>query len=235
MHNILSSPNRLLASLLPADFELLRPHLKPTELKQEAVLFEAGDKIDRVYFPHSGIISLVVELAGGQAIEAAMIGRDSMLGATSALDGEVALNKAIIQLSGTGETLEVAKFREVAEQSLPLRTVLLHHEQVLFAQAQQTAACNVAHTVESRLARWLLRARDLSGSDKLELTQEFLAQMLGVRRSSVSPVANELQRTGLIRYRRGHIEILDLEGLQSASCECYGTVKAHYDRLLNNH
>jgi CRP-like cAMP-binding protein len=138
-------------------------------------------------------------------------------------------------LSGTGETLEVAKFREVAEQSLPLRTVLLHHEQVLFAQAQQTAACNVAHTVESRLARWLLRARDLSGSDKLELTQEFLAQMLGVRRSSVSPVANELQRTGLIRYRRGHIEILDLEGLQSASCECYGTVKAHYDRLLNNH
>jgi CRP-like cAMP-binding protein len=89
--------------------------------------------------------------------------------------------------------------------------------------------------VESRLARWLLRARDLSGSDKLELTQEFLAQMLGVRRSSVSPVANELQRTGLIRYRRGHIEILDLEGLQSASCECYGTVKAHYDRLLNNH
>jgi CRP-like cAMP-binding protein len=235
MHNILSSPNRLLASLLPADFELLRPHLKPTELKQEAVLFEAGDKIDRVYFPHSGIISLVVELAGGQAIEAAMIGRDSMLGATSALDGEVALNKAIIQLSGTGETLEVAKFREVAEQSLPLRTVPLHHEQVLFAQAQQTAACNVAHTVESRLARWLLRARDLSGSDKLELTQEFLAQMLGVRRSSVSPVANELQRTGLIRYRRGHIEILDLEGLQSASCECYGTVKAHYDRLLNNH
>jgi CRP-like cAMP-binding protein len=235
MHNIPSSPNRLLASLLPADFELLRPHLKATELKQEAVLFEAGDKIDRVYFPHSGIISLVVELAGGEAIEAAMIGRDSMLGATSALDGAVSLNKAIIQLAGSAQTLDVVKFREVAEQSLPLRTVLLHHEQVLFAQAQQTAACNVAHTVESRLARWLLRARDLSGSDKLELTQEFLAQMLGVRRSSVSPVANELQRTGLIRYRRGHIEILDLEGLQSASCECYGTVKAHYDRLLNNH
>jgi CRP-like cAMP-binding protein len=234
MHNIPSSPNRLLASLLPADFELLRPHLKPTELKQEAVLFEAGDKIDRVYFPHSGIISLVVELAGGEAIEAAMIGRDSMLGATSALDGAVSLNKAIIQLAGSAQTLDVVKFREVAEQSLPLRTVLLHHEQVLFAQAQQSAACNASHHVEARLSRWLLRARDLSGSDSLELTQEFLGEMLGVRRSSVSPIANDLQRTGLIRYNRGHIQIVDLKGLQSLSCECYGTVKAHYDRLLNH-
>jgi CRP-like cAMP-binding protein len=234
MHNLPSSPNRLLASLLPADFELLRPHLKPTELKHAAVLFEAGDKIDRVYFPHSGIISLVVELAGGEAIEAAMIGRDSMLGGTSALDGAVSLNKAIIQLAGSAETLDVVKFREVAEQSLPLRTVLLHHEQVLFAQAQQSAACNASHHVEARLSRWLLRVRDLSGSDRLELTQEFLGQMLGVRRSSVSPVANDLQRTGLIRYNRGHIEIVDLKGLQSLSCECYGTVKAHYDRLLNH-
>jgi len=158
------------------------------ELKHEAVLFEAGAKIDRVYFPHSGIISLVIELAGGEAIEAAMIGRDSMLGATSALDGEISLNKAIIQLPGHGEALDVAHFREVAEQSPTLRTILLRHERMLFAQAQQTAACNVAHIVEARLARWLLRARDLSGSDKLELTQEFLAQMLGVRRSSVSPV-----------------------------------------------
>ena len=228
------SPNGLLASLTAADFELLRPHLKPVELKHEAVLFDAGDKIDRVYFPHSGIISLVVELAGGETIEAAMIGRDSMLGATSALDGEVSLNKAIIQLPGAGETLDVAHFREVAEQSRALRTILLRHEQVLFAQAQQSAACNASHTVEARLARWLLRSRDLSGSDRLELTQEFLAEMLGVRRSSVSPVANELQRAGLIRYSRGRIEIIDLKGLQSASCECYGTVKAHYDRLLNH-
>src|ERR1700747_1629354 len=162
-----TSPNHLLASLAPADLELLRPHLKPVELKHEAVLFEAGAKVDRVYFPHSGIISLVVELAGGEAIEAAMIGRDSMLGATSALDGEVSLNKAIIQLPGAGETLNVAFFREVAEQSPALRTILLRHEQVLFAQAQQSAACNASHTVEGRLARWLLRARDLSGSDTL--------------------------------------------------------------------
>jgi CRP-like cAMP-binding protein len=166
----LHSPNRLLASLVPADIELLRPHLKPTELKNETVLYEAGDPIDRVYFPHSGIISLVVELSGGQGIEAAMIGRDSVLGATAALDGQVSLNKAIVQLPGTGETLDVGRFRAVAEQSPALRTTLLHHEQVLFAQAQQSAACNASHAVEARLARWLLRSRDLSGSDTLALT-----------------------------------------------------------------
>jgi CRP-like cAMP-binding protein len=105
-----SSPNRLLASLLPADFELLRPHLRPTQLKNETVLYEAGDPVDRVFFPHSGIISLVVELSEGQLIEAAMIGRDSMLGATAAQDGQVSLNKAIVQLSGTGETLDVGQF-----------------------------------------------------------------------------------------------------------------------------
>ena len=126
-----TSPNGLLASLATAEFDLLRPHLQPAELQHEAVLFAAGDKIDRVYFPHSGIISLVVDLAGGEAIEAAMIGRDSMLGATAALDGEISLNKAIIQLPGIGETLDVAFFREAAEQSPALRTILLRHEQVL--------------------------------------------------------------------------------------------------------
>src|ERR1700683_4141386 len=125
----LHSPNRLLASLVPADIELLRPHLQPTELKNETVLYEAGDPIDRVYFPHSGIISLVVELSGGQGIEAAMIGRESMLGAAAALDGQVSLNKAIVQLPGTGDTLDVGRFRAVAEQSHALRTTLLHHEQ----------------------------------------------------------------------------------------------------------
>jgi CRP-like cAMP-binding protein len=227
------SPNRLLASLRPADLALLRPHLEPVALDQEAVLFNAGEVIDRVYFPHEGIISLVVVLKGGQAIEAAMIGRDSMVGASSALDGMVSLNTAIVQLAGSSETLDVARFREIAEKRPDFRTTLVRHEQALFAQAQQSAACNVSHIVEARLSRWLLRARDLSGSDMLSLTQEFLAQMLGVQRSSVSPVAHTLQQAGLIRYTRGRIEILNLEGLQDASCECYGTVKAHYDRLLN--
>jgi CRP-like cAMP-binding protein len=180
--------------LLPADFELLRPHLKSAELVHETVLFEAGDKIDRVYFPHSGIISLVVSLASGEAIEAAMIGRDSVYGGSSALDGMVSLNKVIVQLAGEGVSLDVARFREIADKSLDFRTTLIRHEQVLFAQAQQSAACNASHTVEARLSRWLLRSRDLSGSDTLALTQEFLAQMLGVQRSSVSLVANTLQQ-----------------------------------------
>jgi CRP-like cAMP-binding protein len=122
----------------------------------------------------------------------------------------------------------------VAEKSPALRTTLLRHEQVLFVQAQQSAACNASHAVEARLARWLLRSRDLSGSDTLLLTQEFVAEMLGVRRSSVSPAANTLQSAGLIHYSRGRVEITNLPGLQDASCECYGTVKAHYDRLLNH-
>jgi CRP-like cAMP-binding protein len=166
-------------------------------------------------------------------IEAAMIGHDSMLGASSALDGKISLNKAIVQLSGFGVALDVKRFREVAEKSLDFRTKLVRHEQALFVQAQQSAACNASHTLEARLSRWLLRCRDLSGNDTLALTQEFLGQMLGVQRSSVSLVAHTLQQAGLIRYSRGRIDILNLEGLQEASCECYRTVKAHYDRLLN--
>jgi hypothetical protein len=157
------------------------------------------------------------------------------VGTATALDGQVSLNKAIVQLTGNGEVLDAGRFREVAEQSSALRTTLLRHEQVVFAQAQQSAAFNAAHMVEARLSRWLLRSRDLSGGDTLLLTQEFLAQMLGVQRSSVSPAALALQQAGLIRYSRGRIEILDVEGLQKASCECYGTVKAQYDRLLKSH
>jgi CRP-like cAMP-binding protein len=134
--------------------KLLRPHLQPVEFKNEAVLYAAGDEVERVYFPHSGIISLVVELAGGQAIEAAMVGRDSMVGATSAMDGAVSLNKAIIQLPGKGEALDTSHFRAAARQSETLRAILLRHEQLIFAQAQQSAACNASHKVEARLSRW---------------------------------------------------------------------------------
>jgi CRP-like cAMP-binding protein len=125
-------------------------------------------------------------------------------------------------------------FREAARQSETLRTILLRHEQVLFAQAQQSAACNASHKVEARLSRWLLRSHDLSGSDTLALTQEFLAEMLGVGRSYVSPVVNALQERGFIRHTRGRIQIVYLRGLQQEACECYQTVKAHYDRLLNH-
>jgi hypothetical protein len=140
----------------------------------------------------------------------------------------VALNDAIVQLSGTASVLDIAQLRRAAEQSVTFRTTLIRHEQALLAQAQQSAACNAAHTVEARLSRWLLRARDLSGSDSVHVTQEFLSQMLGVQRTSVTIVANTFQQAGIIRYRRGNIQITDLDGLIDSARECYGTVKQHY-------
>jgi CRP-like cAMP-binding protein len=227
-------PNNFLASLPAKDFELLRPHLKPFDMVHEDLLFDAGDIIHWVYLPHSGVISLVIGLTDGQLIEAAMVGRDSLVGGSAALDGGVALNRGIVQVEGTASILDVKMLREVADQSVFFRTTLIRHEQALFAQAQQSAACNASHSVEARLSRWLLRTRDLAGSDMLGLTQEFLAQMLGVRRTSVSLVANTLQEAGLIRYSRGRIEVTNLEGLRATSCECYATVKSHSDRLLGN-
>jgi CRP-like cAMP-binding protein len=226
------SPNNLLSSLSAADFELLRPHLQHAELIHETTLARAGDAIARVYFPHSGIISLVLSLADGERIEVAMVGRDSVFGASAALDGRTALNDAIVQLPGEASTLDVSHLRAAAAESSSFRAALIRHAEFVFVQAQQSAACNAAHTLEARLARWLLRARDLSGSDTLHLTQEFLGQMLGVQRSSVSLVANTLNAAGLIRYRRGRIEITNLDGLTESSCECYASVKTQYDRLL---
>ena len=227
------SPNNFLASLSPSDFKLLQPHLKLIELQHEAVLFETGASVKNIYFPHSGIISLVVPLSGGQMIEAAMVGLDSIVGASSALDGRISLNKGIVQLPGAASVMSVAPFRKVAEQSETFRTALIHHEQVLFVQAQQSAACNASHKVEARMARWLLRAKDLSSEDTILLTQEFFSQMLGVQRTHVSTIAHSLQKLGLINYSRGRVQITNLKGLRKEACECYAVVKSHYDRLLN--
>ncbi|MGB7278505.1 MAG: helix-turn-helix domain-containing protein [Pseudolabrys sp.] len=165
-------------------------------------------------------------------IETAMVGRDGALNAASALDGRVSLNKGIVQLAGSAGTLEVDQLRRLANEFEVFRALLIRHEQVLFAQSQQSAACNASHTVEARMCRWLLHMRDLADSDDLMLTQDFLAQMLGVRRPSVSLIANALQKAGLIKYRRGRIRVLDVNGLKKGACECYGAVKAHYKRLL---
>ena len=232
MDQRINSSNHLLKSLPPADFDLLRPHLQTVDMVQGDVIFEAGDIVKRVYFPHIGGISLVVALTSGETIESGMVGRDSLIGGSSALDGKVSLNKAIVQIAGVASTLDVARLRAVADQSSASRTILVRHEQVILVQAQQAAACNISHSLEERLCRRLLRCRDLIGSDKLELTQEFLSQMLGVQRSSVSIVAGTLQQAGLIRYRRGHIQIIDVDGMREAACECYATVKAQSDRLL---
>jgi CRP-like cAMP-binding protein len=153
MDAIPRSPNHLLAELSPADFALLRPHLETIKLVQEHVLVAAGDRLTKVFFPHTGVISLVVSLAGGGMVEVAMIGRDSVFGGSAALDGSISLTDAIVQLPGAASTLEVGALRAAAEQSIAFRTTLIRHEQALFAQAQQSAACNAMHSAESRLAR----------------------------------------------------------------------------------
>jgi CRP-like cAMP-binding protein len=226
--------NRLLASLPPADLELLRPHLQTFDLVQEVVLVAAGMPMTHVFFPHSGVISLVVCLSEGEMVEVASVGCDSLFGVT-ALDGRISFTDAIVQLPGTVSTLEISQLVSAAGRSATFRTTLIRHERALFAQAQQSAACNACHSVESRLARWLLRLRDLTGDDNLALTQDSLAQMIGVKRNSVSLVAHALQKSGIIRYNRGHIEIVDSEGLEEVSCECYQAVRMQYDRLLHEH
>ena len=226
------SPNGFLSSLTPDDFELVRPHLRTSDLGQDMVLIEVDETLKRAYLPHKGVISLVVKLARGEHVQIAMIGRDSIFGAFSALGDAVALNSAVVLVPGAASTIDVEQLRIAADQSATLRTALTRHGLAVYAQIQQTAGCNASHTVESRLARCLLHTRDLSGSDKLVLTQEAMAQMIGARRNSVSLVANTLQHANFIHYSRGHIEITNMEGLSRTACECYAIVKAHYERLL---
>jgi CRP-like cAMP-binding protein len=224
--------NTILSSLSKDDEDALRPYLKATSLHQKEVLHEVGDTIKTIYFPIDAVISLVVTLATGETTEAAMVGKDGAIGIASALDGKVALSRAIVQLGGTAMVCDPAAFKAGALKSEKLISKIMRHEQALFAQAQQSTACMANHEVEARLCRWLLRARDLSGSDHLPFTQEFLAEMLGVRRTSVTTVAHTLQRAGMISYMRGNIQILDLEGLKQSVCECYETVKEQYAQLL---
>ena len=227
------SPNGFLSSLIADDFELIRPHLRNVDLTQDLVLIEVDEALKRAYLPHRGVISLVVKLARGEQVQIAMVGRDSIFGSFSALGDSVALNSAVVLVPGVASTIDIDQLRSAADQSATFRAMLARHGLAVCAQIQQTAGCNAAHTVETRLARCLLQTRDLSGSDKLVLTQESMAQMIGARRNSVSLVANTLQQANFIHYSRGHIEITDLEGLIKTSCECYATVKAQYNRLLH--
>lgn len=228
----MSRTNLLLQSLSANDVAALKSHLRPVTLVHKRVLFDAGDLIRTVYFPTSSVISLVLGLSTGELVETAMVGRDGVAGASSALDGKVSLNRAIAQLPGDAIECDAEAFANAAYQSRTLMSVVVRHEQMVFAQAQQSVACMAAHDTQARMCRWLLRARDLAESDSLFFTQEFLAEMLGVRRTSVSPVANTLQQAGMIKYSRGRIEIINVEGLREAACECYEAVKRNYGKLV---
>jgi CRP-like cAMP-binding protein len=225
-------PNHFLASLSPPDNDFLRPHLKQHQLTLGSVLFRAEEQIGRVYFPSSGIISLGVGLSDGSMVEAGMSGKNSVVGGGAALDGRVAVNQAIVQAVGSSLTIDTGVLSNFVTESETLRAALMRHELMSYAHTQQIAACNARHETEERLCRWLMQTRDLLESDTLLLTQEFLAQMLGVQRSSVTLIARRLQESGLIKYRRGHIHVLDAEHLQEASCECYATINRHFERLI---
>jgi CRP-like cAMP-binding protein len=226
--------NGFLSALSADDYELIRPHLRTIDLPQESVLVETGETLGRAYFPHRGVISLVVELARGEHVQVAMIGRDSLLGTLSAMGDASALNRAVVLVAGTASVMDLDRLRAAADQSATLRPLLTRHGLAVLAQVQQTAGCNAAHPVEARLSRCLLQIRDLSGEVRLFLTQEDLAQMIGARRNSVSLVANTLQHANFIHYSRGHIQINNLDGLRQTACECYATVKAQYERLLGS-
>jgi CRP-like cAMP-binding protein len=226
------SENLLLAALPAADLAVLTRHLKPTLLKQGALLQEQGETVDRVYFPLSGMISLLAVMRQGDAIETATIGREGAVGAISGLGPRRAHTRTVVQVAGSALQVPSARFQSLAQDSEPIRNIIVSYGEMLLIQIQQTAACNALHDVEQRMSRWLLQARDRVNENTIRLTHEFLAQMLGVRRTTVSVVANELQQAGLIRYHRGHIEIIDRHGLEARACECYDVIRREVAQVV---
>jgi CRP-like cAMP-binding protein len=221
--------NRILSRASPVDFEDLRPHLRLVAMENGMVLAQSRQRLHQVYFPHSGIISCVVELENGSAIESGMIGNDGVFGAAQALDGRLSLHKVMVQVPGEATVVDADQLKAVAHSSPDFLKLLITHETFFLGQVQQTTACNAMHSVEQRMCKWLVF--DLAGSE-LPLTQEFLAQMMGVRRTSVTGVASQLQKNGLISYRRGKVSILNMDLVQKRACECHHVVRDHYTELF---
>jgi CRP-like cAMP-binding protein len=217
--------NKLLAALPRTDFQSLAPHLTTLQLAQGTVLCEAGDEVGEVYFPLSGMVSLVVLMRDGKAIETATVGREGVVGAMSGLGLHISEVRAIVQLPTFASRISSPQLRKAATLSKSVSDLCIRYNEVLLAQARVTAACNAMHQIEARFSRWLLQTRDRAESDTIKLTQEFLAEMIGVRRTSVTEAASKIQAEGAISYSRGVIKILDLEALKTMSCECYETLR----------
>jgi CRP-like cAMP-binding protein len=202
------------------------------ELRHEAILYEADAIVDRAYFPENALISLVIPLEDGGAVESAMVGGDGLVGGWSAIDGQYSPSRAIVQIPGTALSMDAAALRRLTRESSALRSLIAAHEGVVLRQSQQSAACNATHSLHERFAKWLLLARARVASDTLILTQEFIAEMLGVRRTSVTVEAHSFQEAGFIRYRRGRVHILKPDELKEAACECYGVITKRFERML---
>jgi CRP-like cAMP-binding protein len=216
--------NKLLASLPRDHFDRLLPHLVTVSFQQGLVLVEAGNEVDQVYFPHSGMLSLLAVLRDGKAIETATVGCEGVVGAMAGLGLYKSLVRVVVQMPLTCSKIAASHFRTVAAGSDPVRNLCVRYNEVLLSQARVTAACNALHSIEARFCRWLLQSADRATDDTVALTQEFLAEMLGVRRTSVTEVASKVQSMGAITYSRGVIKILDRPALMRMSCECYETL-----------
>ncbi|WP_119460403.1 Crp/Fnr family transcriptional regulator [Rhodospirillaceae bacterium SYSU D60014] len=224
--------NQLLAALPSADLDRLRPHLERVDLPLKQVVHAPGAPIEHVYFPDAGMVSLITAADENHAVEVGTVGREGLVGTPVALGTDRAPVKALVQIPGTAQRLPAGLLRDEMNGNAALRDLVLRYVQALFVQVSQTAVCNRLHTVEERLARWLLMAHDRAETDRLPLTQEFLAIMLGVRRAGVTVAAGTLQNAGLIRYNYGRITVLDRASLEASSCACYGLAKDECDRLL---
>ncbi|WP_151448938.1 Crp/Fnr family transcriptional regulator [Lacisediminimonas profundi] len=226
--------NHLLAALLDAEFDRLAPDLELIPMLLGDVLYESGGKLQYVYFPTTAIVSLHYELENGGSSEIAGVGNEGVLGISLFMGGDTTPSRAIVQTGGHGYRLRAQVLMDEFNRAGPVMRLLLRYTQALITQMSQTAVCNRHHSVEQQLCRWLLLTLDRLPSNELTITQQLIANMLGVRREGVTEAAGKLQASGLIRYRRGHITVLNRAGLERQVCECYEVVKKEFARLLSD-
>jgi CRP-like cAMP-binding protein len=230
----MSSPktNHLLESLPDTEWLRWKPVLEQVEMPLGGVLYESGSKLSHVYFPTTAIVSLLYVMENGASAEIAVVGNEGIVGVSLFMGGETTPSRAVVQSAGQGFRLSAERLKAEFNLAGPVLHLLLRYTQALLTQMAQTAVCNRHHSLDQQLCRWLLLSLDRLSGNELVMTQELIANMLGVRREGVTEGALKLQRAGLIRYSRGHITVLDRPGLEKRSCECYAVVKKEYDRLL---
>jgi CRP-like cAMP-binding protein len=224
--------NHLLASLPTAEWERWRPQLEWADMPLGQVLYESGRTLSHVYFPTTAIVSLLYVMEDGASAEIAVVGNEGIVGISLFMGGESTPSRAVVQSAGQGFRLRAATIKEEFNRAGPVMHLLLRYTQALITQMAQTAVCNRHHSLDQQLCRWLLLSLDRLAGTELVMTQELIANMLGVRREGVTEAALKLQRLGLIRYARGRISVLDRRGLEARTCECYEVVRKEYDRLL---
>jgi len=224
--------NRLLAALPDGEWARWLPHLEPAIMPLGKSLYESGAKLSHVYFPTTSIVSLLHVMEDGASAEIAVVGNEGLVGVSLFMGGESTTSRAVVQSAGQGFRLRSSVMMQEFNRAGPVMHLLLRYTQALITQMTQTAVCNRHHSLDQQLCRWLLLSLDRLKSEELVMTQELIANMLGVRREGVTEAAGNLQRDGLIKYRRGRITVLDRAGLERRACECYAVVKKEYGRLL---